>query len=466
MADIKYAYYLSSVGYKIAGKTDNDIILAGGGTKTAASFWHDGNFTPSDYVPKIRTITINGVAKDLSANASFTTPDTVTRIKGGAAGTLSSGDIVLLAGSNVGISQTGTNITFSATDTTYTAGSGLTLSGTTFSLPITTSGTGNVVTGVAQTANGLTVSLGSVPTTGDLANYIPISQKGVAGGVATLDGAGLIPTSQLPSYVDDIVEAASLTALNALPANEKVAGKIYVALDTNKTYRWSGSTFVYITSGAVDSVAGKTGVVTLVKADVGLGNVDNTEDSAKNVLSATKWTTARTITLSGVTATSQTIDGSGNVSIPITAVPASLLTGTATISTTGSAAKLTTARTIGATGDGTWSVTFDGSANVSGALTLSNSGVTAGTYNKVTVDAKGRVTAGTNDVNSYSTTISGTATVTHNLGTTAVHVVMVDTVTKYKIDGRIKITDSAKIDVEFDSTPPNTIAVTVTKANL
>ena len=39
--------------------------------------------------------------------------------------------------------------------------------------------------------------------------------------------------------------------------------------------------------GAVDSVAGKTGVVTLVKADVGLGNVDNTSDAAKPVSTAT-----------------------------------------------------------------------------------------------------------------------------------------------------------------------------------
>ena len=89
--DIKYAYYSSSVGYKIVGKTDNDIVLAGEGTKTVNSFWHDGNFAPSDFVPKTRTITINGVAKDLSANATFTTPDTVTRIKGGSGGTLSSG---------------------------------------------------------------------------------------------------------------------------------------------------------------------------------------------------------------------------------------------------------------------------------------------------------------------------------------------------------------------------------------
>ncbi|MFK5284319.1 hypothetical protein ACI3PL_32535, partial [Lacticaseibacillus paracasei] len=61
-------------------------------------------------------------------------------------------------------------------------------------------------------------------------------------------------------------------------------GKIYVALDTNKTYRWSGSAYIYITSGAVDSVAGKTGVVTLVKADVGLSNVANVDTTnASNI---------------------------------------------------------------------------------------------------------------------------------------------------------------------------------------
>jgi hypothetical protein len=43
---------------------------------------------------------------------------------------------------------------------------------------------------------------------------------------------------------------------------------------------------VYITSGAVDSVAGKTGIVTLAKGDVGLGNVDNTSDAAKPVSTA------------------------------------------------------------------------------------------------------------------------------------------------------------------------------------
>ncbi|WP_233164411.1 tail fiber protein [Chromobacterium sp. ASV23] len=56
--------------------------------------------------------------------------------------------------------------------------------------------------------------------------------------------------------------------------------------------------------------------------------------------------------------------------------------------------RLKTARNIAMTGDGSWSVAFDGNGNVSGALTLANSGVSAGNYGMVTVDAKGRVTAG------------------------------------------------------------------------
>jgi hypothetical protein len=57
--------------------------------------------------------------------------------------------------------------------------------------------------------------------------------------------------------------------------------------------------------------------------------------------------------------------------------------------------QLTTGRTIGMTGDVTWtSNSFNGTANVTGTSTLANTGVTEGTYTKVTVDAKGRVTTG------------------------------------------------------------------------
>jgi hypothetical protein len=60
-----------------------------------------------------------------------------------------------------------------------------------------------------------------------------------------------------------------------------------------------------------------------------------------------------------------------------------------------SATILQTTRSISLTGDATWSVNFNGSQNVTGALTLANSGVTSGTYTKLTVDSKGRVTSGT-----------------------------------------------------------------------
>ena len=73
-------------------------------------------------------------------------------------------------------------------------------------------------------------------------NYIPTSQKGAANGVAELGSDGKVPSAQLPSYVDDVLEYASLSAF---PATGE-SGKIYVALDTNKTYRWSGSAYVEI----------------------------------------------------------------------------------------------------------------------------------------------------------------------------------------------------------------------------
>ena len=99
-------------------------------------------------------------------------------------------------------------------------------------------------------------------------------------------------------------------------------------------------------------------------------------------------------------------------------------------------------------------------------MTLAATGVTAGTYDEVTVDSKGRVIAGSNIVKSYSTSISGTASVVHNLGTRNVDVAMYDTVTFYKIDGRIKLTDPNKIDIEFDSALPNTVAITVTRKDI
>lgn len=59
---------------------------------------------------------------------------------------------------------------------------------------------------------------------------------------ANLSNNGKVPASQLPSYVDDVEEYGSLLSF----PNQGEEGKIYVAKDTNLTYRWSGSTYVEV----------------------------------------------------------------------------------------------------------------------------------------------------------------------------------------------------------------------------
>lgn len=129
--------------------------------------------------------------------------------------------------------------------------------------------------------------------------------KGAANGVAELDANGKVPSSQLPSYVDDVIEGyyynskfyeedAHTTEITG------ETGKIYVDLSTEKTYRWSGSAYVEISAslalGETSSTAyrgdrGKTAYDhsqlttgnphNVSKSDVGLGNVDNTSDATK-----------------------------------------------------------------------------------------------------------------------------------------------------------------------------------------
>ena len=71
-------------------------------------------------------------------------------------------------------------------------------------------------------------------------------------------------------------------------------------------------------SSDVTSVNNKTGDVTLTKSDIGLSSVDNTTDSEKNVLSASKWTVARNLSFTGGATGTGTLDGSQNVSISLT----------------------------------------------------------------------------------------------------------------------------------------------------
>lgn len=317
------------------------------------------------------------------------------------------------------------NVPWTDNNTTYSAGAGLSLSSTTFSLgtPSTlTTSTTNSSTGTTHThavtfpVTSVNTKTGAVSLTAADVAAIPSSEKGAANGVATLDASGLVPSTQLPSYVDDVLEYANLAGF---PTTGE-AGKIYVAIDTNKTYRWSGSAYVYITSGAVDSVAGKTGVVVLDTLTRGTG----LSGSNYNGSAATTWAVSY-----GSTA-GTAVQGND---VRVTADQAA---GTASIRTLGTGAQQAAA--------GNHTHTFDSLTSKPTTLSgygitdavASNTAITAGTATKITYDAKGLVTAGTTlaasdipnlDANKITSGTIGDARLPTRLGTIAKSVTDWDT---------------------------------------
>lgn len=69
-----------------------------------------------------------------------------------------------------------------------------------------------------------------------------IDSKGAPSGLASLNESGIIPSAQLPSYVDDVIEVDTFSNL----PDTGESGKIYIVQDTNLTYRWSGTGYVEI----------------------------------------------------------------------------------------------------------------------------------------------------------------------------------------------------------------------------
>lgn len=196
---------------------------------------------------------------------------------------------------------------------------------------------------------------------GNVTNHAQVkrTEMGVANGVATLGADGKVPSGQLPSYVDDVLEYENKASL---PAKGKT-GKIYVSKDTNLTYRWSGSAYVEIS------------------ASLALGETSSTAYAGDKG----KALAVRVTAVEGKASTNES-----NISSVGTRVT-NLENGT---KAAGKATKLATARKISISGDASGNTDFDGSADKTIALTLANSGVAAGTYSAVAVDAKGRVTAG------------------------------------------------------------------------
>lgn len=99
------------------------------------------------------------------------------------------------------------------------------------------------------------------------------NEKGAANGVATLDGAGKVPSSQLPSYVDDVVEYDSRSAF---PSTGE-SGKIYIAKDTGYSYRWTGTMYASVGSFVEE--------VTVTGTDPSITGAENTRYLCGEVLS-------------------------------------------------------------------------------------------------------------------------------------------------------------------------------------
>ena len=147
---------------------------------------------------------------------------------------------------------------------------------------------------------------------------------GTSGGqVPLIDTNGKLDATIFPAIViTDTFVVASQTLMLALTAQ---TGDVAVRTDLNKSFILKGTDPTVLANwqelltptDLVQSVNGKTGTVTLTKSDVDLSSVDNTADSAKNVLSATKLTTARTLSLGGDASGSVSFDGSANASITV-----------------------------------------------------------------------------------------------------------------------------------------------------
>jgi hypothetical protein len=144
------------------------------------------------------------------------------------------------------------------------------------------------------------VGLANVDNTSDVDKPVSSATADALTLKADLVG-GLVPSAQLPGFVDDILEFADV---GSFPVTGE-SGKIYIAADTSRAYRWTGSTYGVIPDsialGETSSSAyrGDRGKVAydhsqliagnphnVTKTDVGLSNVDNTSDANKPISTA------------------------------------------------------------------------------------------------------------------------------------------------------------------------------------
>lgn len=233
-----------------------------------------------------------------------------------------------------------------------------------------------------------------------------LANKGSANGYAPLNSSSKIESIYLPSYVDDVIEVADFVSL---PATGE-SGKIYVTLDTNLTYRWSGSAYVEISASLA---LGETSS-TAYRGDRGKIGYDHSQVTGNPHL--TTATNVDALKRDGSNANSD-IDV-GTYAVNAKSFKANGTSGNGHFSMKHQSAGISAAASESAFGaDSSGNPIWKNDGNAQQKIMLENaSDITPGTFHKVTVDAKGRVTAGevsygllSGNPNTSNATTGGTA---------------------------------------------------------
>jgi hypothetical protein len=266
------------------------------------------NFAPANSVPV--------GAIDLALNRlTAISQDLERRVESGGGSGGGGGAVTSVAGRTGAVTLTKTDVGLSNVDNTSDAAK-----------PVSTA-TATALAGKANTSHTHAISdVTGLQTALD--GKIATAARGAVNGVAALGADGLVPSSQLPVSGSYLGVWNASTNSPTITSGASTNGDFYIVGTAGTTtidgisswavgdqIRNNGTVWQKIaTNAAVSSVAGKTGAVTLVKADVGLSNVDNTSDANKPVSTATatalagKANTSHTHVAADVTNFSEAVD--------------------------------------------------------------------------------------------------------------------------------------------------------------